>query len=130
SIIGIYSRPSGLLATFWPANAILLGLFLRQPNTATPAGWAAAAAGYVMADLIMGNSWLTGTLLNVANLVSVATALALFSRTVESDRRLTNPGSLPKLVVIVTMASIVAGLIGGSLSSQLFDTTPRLNFVN
>lgn len=122
SVIGIYSRPSGLLAAFWPTNAILLGLFLRAPKMASPAGWAAAAAGYILADLIMGNSWLTATLLNLPNLISVAAALFLFSRTLASDRQLTTPGSLPRLVLIVTTASFVAGLVGGSLSSHLFDT--------
>lgn len=33
SLVGILSRPIGSLSLFWPVNAILLGLLLRNPFT-------------------------------------------------------------------------------------------------
>jgi hypothetical protein len=34
-LVGIYSRLPGTLAVFWPANALLLGVLVRCPSTAT-----------------------------------------------------------------------------------------------
>jgi len=56
SLIGILTRPPGLLATFWCANAILLGMMVRWPVLIEWRTWIAAAVGYVCADLITGNS--------------------------------------------------------------------------
>ena len=38
SLLGIFTRPIGSLSLFWPVNAILLGLLLRKPAYASPAG--------------------------------------------------------------------------------------------
>ena len=54
ALLGIALRPAGLLSAFWPANAILLGLFVRWPRLARPLGWAAAAAAFVVADIATG----------------------------------------------------------------------------
>ena len=51
--LGILTRPESQLATFWPTNALLLGLFARRPALASPAGWAAAAAWTVVAYLLV-----------------------------------------------------------------------------
>ncbi|MFD1692652.1 hypothetical protein ACFSHR_17340 [Azotobacter chroococcum] len=51
------TRPIASLALFWPVNAILLGLLLRRPQLATPAGWAALYLGMVAVDLGTGNDW-------------------------------------------------------------------------
>ncbi|CAI0932998.1 Uncharacterised protein [Serratia entomophila] len=31
-LLGILSRPSGFLAAFWPANAVLLAVLVRNPE--------------------------------------------------------------------------------------------------
>ena len=41
SLVGIFTRPPSLLAAFWPANAVLLGIMLRYPPLASPPGWGA-----------------------------------------------------------------------------------------
>lgn len=55
-VLGILSRPVGMLASIWPANAILLGLLIRNPSLASPAGWLTAALAYVLADLATGQT--------------------------------------------------------------------------
>src|SRR3989304_4122918 len=71
SLIGILTRPPGLLATFWCANAILLGMLVRWPVLIEWRTWIAAAVGYVCADLITGNSLSLALQLNGANLAGV-----------------------------------------------------------
>ena len=56
SLLGIATRPEGFFAVFWPANALLVGLMVRRPALARPSGWAAAAVGFVVADLSTGST--------------------------------------------------------------------------
>lgn len=37
-LVGIFSRPLTYLAIFWPANAVLLALFLRFPQLSNTGG--------------------------------------------------------------------------------------------
>ena len=50
ALFGIFTRPVGFLATFWPINALLLGLMIRAPRLARPFCWLAAFAGFMLAD--------------------------------------------------------------------------------
>ena len=51
SLVGIFTRPPNLLAAFWPANAVLLGIMLRYPPLASPPGWLGGLIGYLLAAL-------------------------------------------------------------------------------
>ena len=69
---GIFSRPVGFLASFWPANAIMLGLLLRHPAWARSAStWAIALLTYISADLLTGASAFVAVILNIANVAGV-----------------------------------------------------------
>eukprot|EP01030_Chromulinospumella_sphaerica_P026200 gene26200-26381_t len=57
SIFGIYTAPPGVLAAFWPTNAVLVGLLLRRQHPPNILHWLAAAAGYMVADLYMQHGW-------------------------------------------------------------------------
>ena len=71
-LLGIFSRPIGYLAAFWPANAIMLGLLLRQPKVArTPTTWVCMWLTYVLADLATGSTVFVALSLNSANVLSV-----------------------------------------------------------
>ena len=39
ALVGIYSRPSGNLADLWPANSLILGLMLRNPQLLKSGFW-------------------------------------------------------------------------------------------
>lgn len=77
ALIGIFSRPLFFLAIFWPANAVLLGLFLRFKSLKNFGGCLGAFAGYMAADLISGNYFLLTLFLTFANLLNPIVTLAL-----------------------------------------------------
>lgn len=79
-LFGIVSRPTGLLSSFWPANAVLLALMVRYPALASPWGWLMAILGYMAADLITGSTVVKAALLNGANITGVAVGFFLFMR--------------------------------------------------
>ncbi len=120
SLFGILTRPTGLLATFWPANAILLGVLLRYPRLATGAGWFAAVAGFVTADMLTGSLWLKSMLLTAGNMAGICVGYALYQRVDETSRRLQGPASMAHLAVILIAASGAAGLVGTAANPILF----------
>lgn len=72
SLFGILTRPMGLLAAVWPANAVLMAFMIRRQELARAECWLAALLAYLTADLMTGGEvyvtlWLTG-----ANLTGVA----------------------------------------------------------
>ena len=117
AVIGILSRPIGLLAAFWPANALLLGLFVRNPSLARPSGWAAAFAGFMAADLLAGGDIAFILWLTAANLIGVAVGFVLFQQLPESDRRLQRPLSILYMFGISMIAGAVSAVVGSSVSS-------------
>jgi diguanylate cyclase (GGDEF)-like protein len=76
-LCGILSRPVTFLAYLWPANAVLLGLFLRFKHLNTLGGWLGAFSGYMLADLLTGNFLLLTFVLSLANLINVIISLFL-----------------------------------------------------
>ncbi|WP_331374042.1 GGDEF domain-containing protein [Sinorhizobium chiapasense] len=109
-----------MLASIWPANAILLGLMLRIPSLASPAGWLSAAAGYVMADLVTGTDFWQAIGLNAANLVSAGLGYGLFMRLREEDRRLRRPLSVLYMFAVAVVAGVCASVVGAVASVRFF----------
>jgi len=112
ALLGVALRSADLLAAASPANAVLLGLLIRFPHLATPAGWTAAVAAYVLADILTGNTLVNTLLLTVASLTGVVSGYFLLSRLGEHDRRLIGPMSILRLAVVVLAASAMAALVG------------------
>jgi diguanylate cyclase (GGDEF)-like protein len=77
ALAGIIGRPLTFLAIFWPANAVLLGLFLRFPTLKNIGGWLGAFIGFMIADLITGNTFLVTLFLTLANLSHALVTLLL-----------------------------------------------------
>lgn len=90
-LIGIFTRPITFLALLWPANPMLLGLFLRFPKLNNIGGWLGAITAYVIADLITGNSFEVTLYLTLSNLISVSVPLILIYLT-KLDYRNYNQG--------------------------------------
>lgn len=120
-LFGILTRPVGFLAAFWPANALLLGLFVRFPQFASPAGWIAAVAGYYSADFLTGGSLALTTWLTAANLAGVVVGMALFRRVSEEERRLRRPRSVLYLFGILVAAAAATAAIGAWAAVLYFD---------
>lgn len=123
SLFGIWMRPVGLLAAFWPANALLLGMLVRYPELATRSVWVAAVVGYLAASLLTGAPVLAALLLTATNFVGVVTGYALYARTDPDHRRLKQPLSVLYLVFITATAAAAAGLVGAIVNPILFDSS-------
>lgn len=79
SYAGILGRPLAFLSIFWPANAVLLGLFLRFQNLNNIGGWIGAFVGYMLADLTTGNYFYVTLALTIANLLNPLVSLTLIN---------------------------------------------------
>lgn len=121
SLLGILSRPSGLLAVFWPANPILLGLFIRLPHLANTAGWLAAALGYLAADLATGGGTLNTLWLAAANLSAVAVGYALYRRIDAEHATLSRPLSVLYMLAICTLSAAAGSVIGSQVGPAFMD---------
>jgi diguanylate cyclase (GGDEF)-like protein len=134
AIAGILSRPFGSLASIWLANAVLLSLFLRNPNFASPLGWAGAFLAFLAADLVTGTDPAFAFTLSVANLAGVAVGFVLFRRLPRRHRRLREPISMAYLFLISGAASLTGSVIGslgqGWHSGAAFWPSFRIWFVS
>lgn len=120
ALFGIYTRPIGMLAAIWPANAVLLGILVLRTDIPILPSYVGAICGYVAADLISGGTLITTTLLTAANIVGVAVGHTLYRRCTETDRRLQQPYSVLHLLLISVTASAAAGLVGGIADPVIF----------
>lgn len=119
AIAGSMSRPSGFLAVFWPANALLAGVLVRASRLRTVPVLVGAAIGYVVAGLVMGDTLHTGALLTFGNLVGALAFTLLFGALEPEDRALSRPQGVISLVLMACAASAAAGVVGGLVSSEL-----------
>ncbi len=120
SFAGILSRPEGQLAALWPANAVLLGIMVRNPQLSTPAGWGAAILAYIFADLITGGDFAITVWLTTANLVGVVTGLILYRQLSTEHQRLQRPLSVLYLLMVCLVASLCTALVGGGAAYLIF----------
>lgn len=112
SVFGIVSTSSGNLLSLWPANAILLGILLRDSRFATPAGWAAAMLGLFTASLATGNAIGKSASLCTINLVSVTAAYWMYRPYDENIRRLKRSRAVLIMVINILVAGAVSGIVG------------------
>lgn len=110
--LGILTRPVGYLAMIWPANAVMLGLLVRLPDTRRPSVWLLAAAAYMAADLIAGTSIAKALVLNAANLCGVGTACLVCRYLPENALRMREPASALYIVLVSVSGAASAGLVG------------------
>jgi diguanylate cyclase (GGDEF)-like protein len=128
-LIGILTRPHFDLATFWPANAFMLGLLVRYPSLSTTTAWVSCALGFFMADAVTGSSIQANLILNAGNVIAVGVGYSLFSRMSENDRRLKSPESILYFLGVVFAASLVSGLNGVYANPLVFGGSSFEGFV-
>lgn len=121
ALFGNFARPIGHLSAFWPANALLLGLMVRNPRLASATTVFAAALAYVAGDLIAGGGLRETLLLTMGNIAGVGAGYAVLSRFEVEDQRLSRPMSIPYLVFAIAVAAATAGVIGGLINPILFN---------
>lgn len=121
SVCGIFTRPIGFLASFWPANAVLLGLMVRFPTLCTTIVWISAFVGYFAADLITGGQPLLTLWLTTANLAGAGIGVILFRFLPIEDRRLLHPASMLFLLVICTISGFASAVVGAGTGPAFFE---------
>ncbi|WP_313602534.1 GGDEF domain-containing protein [Comamonas jiangduensis] len=120
-LLGIYSRPLGFMAAFWPANAILLGLLLRHPELARrPGSWLCALLAYVAADLLTGSTLFTALTLNLANLIGVLAGWLFLARVRNQVLGFKHQRSVMTVFLACLLASVVCTLAGAWPSAIAF----------
>lgn len=127
-MFGILSRPGGDLASFWPANAFMLGMLVRYPHFAHRGAWVAGALGFFLADALTGSALAKNLLLNLGNLSSVAVGYLVFRHTDRSMHGLRTPLSVLYMLLAVVCAALVAGVFGAFANPYLFNDKPVQGF--
>lgn len=91
SLLGILTRPEGMLAVLWPANSVFVALLLRLPAVNNPVGWGMAFVGYVVADILTGNDLPMAVSLAVTNMIGVGAAVWVLKPVSNEHRTLQRP---------------------------------------
>lgn len=121
ALFGIMTRLSGHLSFFWIANAVLLGVMVRQPAFVKPACWVAAGLGFVAADILTGSPWSKSFLLTTANMAGVYAGILMYRWIGCRARMFKNPTCMWHLIGIAAAASAAAAFSGITLSVLRFD---------
>ncbi len=121
SLVGIYSRPAGYLASFWPANAVLLGLLVRYPRWGRrPSTWVLAYLAYVLADVVTGASPLWSLGFALANEVGVFGGWWFLVRRPRAVLELRQSRAILDILIGCGLAGGVSTLLGGPLGHYFF----------
>lgn len=128
SLAGISSRHHGLLAIFWPTNAVLLGLLLKHAkHTRLWPLWLTACSAHICAELLTGHSLGLALILSSIQVISISVAYYLLHNTIQLDLHLRRPHSLLQLFLIAAFASLVSAIPGGLVSQQIFGNSYLYN---
>lgn len=119
-LFGILTRPVGFLATFWPANAVMLCLLIRLPGASSPVVWVAGALGFMAADLVTGSPMTKALILNGANVAGITAAYFVYTRSPVGRIGLRQPASMLYLLLCAAAGGAAAGIIGGVANPILF----------
>lgn len=121
ALVGIWSRPAGLLAAVWPANALLLGVLARWRWLACPGGWAGAVAGYLLADLLTGSELDLTLSLTLLNLVGVVVGYLILAMLDPADREIRRPGAVLIVGGVCVASALGASALSPWLGAHFFD---------
>lgn len=119
SLLGLTTLHAFSLS-FWPANAVLVGLMLRKRRFNRMAGWIGAMLGYIAADLIYGRTLPVAALFAGANMTSAIVATLLLGRLDPRDLKLRRIYSVLRLLACLLPAAFAAGLMGALLVVTVF----------
>ncbi|WP_273854981.1 GGDEF domain-containing protein [Serratia liquefaciens] len=123
SLLGIFTRPIGSLSLFWPVNAILLGLLLRKPAYASPAGWLITYLGMIAADLTNGESLSLALWLNACNMSLIATGYGVMLLLPQSQRRMGKPQAILYMFTASLSGAAVASTLSILRNDSLYNNT-------
>ncbi|WP_404831989.1 GGDEF domain-containing protein [Alcaligenes nematophilus] len=114
TLLGTKLRHYDALTIFWPAEAVLLGLFIRRPDWASQfLNWVIVVLAYLCAELITRNPLPIALLLTLANVSGVGLAYWLITRNPLLDLSLRRPQAMLTLAAYYGLACILSALLGG-----------------
>lgn len=117
----LLSRPPDGLAAYWATDAVLLGIFMRFPRTASVANLIVAYLAMMGTEAIVTGASDASFGFNLANVTGVAVGYLAY-RWVGTDIRLLNrPLSVLQLLLISALATSASTLIGGIVLAQAFN---------
>ncbi|MCZ2105632.1 MAG: diguanylate cyclase [Comamonadaceae bacterium] len=123
-LAGIATRPIAFMATFWPANGLLLGLLLRNPGWAlTPLAWGMAYLGYLMADALTGAGWQNNLVINAINMVGVYAGWRFLSRQGPATLGFRRQRSVLLILVGCMISALTSGVLGTWARSLFFESS-------
>ncbi|MFZ5718584.1 MAG: PAS domain S-box protein [Pseudomonadota bacterium] len=105
-----FTRAYGHVAAVWLGNAVTLAVLLRQPGRRWGVFAGAAAAGYLSANLVSGETLAHGLALAACNLAEVLVCAGLMTRWIGGRIDLTRPGHIMPFTV-------AGGLIAPAVSA-------------
>lgn len=132
-ILGLAAFAAGLLGlatahafsvSFWPANAILVGLTLRDHKLIRVSGAFGVLAGFLAADSLFGRTLSLAAWFAGANLIGTMTATACLLHLDERDLCLRRVHSMLRILVRLLPACVAAGLCGALLVMVEFHGSP------
>lgn len=129
SWLGLASRAGHELASFWPTNALLLGIFVRKPRLAKRGlPWLAALAGYLLAGTLAGDALPKNLGLTAANLVGVLVGWLLFRVLPIRAPALSRPVSMLWVLLACAIAATASALAGGLSAPSMLGVDPLTGF--
>lgn len=111
-MLGAYTENDKVLALIWPANAFMLGMMIRFPDLARPAGWIACLAGFALMAWLIGYTPFIAATVLLYNFGSAGFGYVVLSRFARADQLLKRPVSILFLLLGAGVAASFAGIAG------------------
>ncbi|QXH48914.1 diguanylate cyclase [Pseudomonas xanthosomatis] len=129
TLAGILARPIESLSLFWPVNAVLAGVLLRNPRLATAPGFMLVYLGMVVADLATGSAWPPALWFNLCNLGAIVTIWYLMARLPRIHRRLRTPHGTLTLFGACAAGGMVAATLACVMAAPWFEQSLRATWL-
>ncbi|MBA6067984.1 MULTISPECIES: GGDEF domain-containing protein [Pseudomonas] len=129
TLAGILARPIESLSLFWPVNAVLAGVLLRNPRQATPSGFALIYLAMVAADLGCGSAWKPALWFNLCNLGAIVSIWYLMARLPRVHRRLRTPHGTLRLFGACAVGAMVAASLACVMATPWFEQSLRATWL-
>lgn len=129
TLAGILARPIESLSLFWPVNAVLAGVLLRNPRQATPSGFALIYLAMVVADLGCGSALKPALWFNLCNLGAIVSIWYLMARLPRVHRRLRTPHGTLRLFGACAVGAMVAASLACVMATPWFEQSLRATWL-
>lgn len=127
AVVGIETKGLESLALFWPANAALIGWFLRRPHRPHPLCWLGVIVAFVAADLCYGRSIQLALVLLSANLAEIVAGVLFLAPLGPDGRKLAHPQAVLRVALGCVLSSLAGGVVSALGFAWLGDSAFLLN---